>query len=845
MKIIRASLVGFKGLQKISEEGVFKISLDESHIIHSFSGENGTGKSTLVSILNPFIMPNGFREKDISKFINFPGEKKIIFYVGGIKYKSKISYKQKGQTEAKLYSMSSSEWVLVDGFASGKATVYTDLLEGILGVSQKTVSTINFIGQNTNGLITASPKDRRELIYPLMHNMYEYDEIINDYSSLEADVKLSLASLDGQLSGLALDKMEVGFLDAYRSDTDAIKKTIVTSEERLSEISSNGKKLRVKVNEITRLKAIAEEKMAGSDKIKAGDHFDGFPNALHTSFRKSDLSESEKEYNAIVALNDKTKVIINNFRMEISVFESKVSEGTSQNKAFIDEFGSEKLNLSKDTNSSTQLHKNTLVELERKLELLKKDVESISAVRSYRNDIRDIQQKIDSISSTDAPSIKELTASRSKIMEILSIRNSDYLPISSIYNKLISNEDLVKLKDTIDNDFYSLFGKSFLSDKSERRVEILEVEGDLLDVDNDISTLTKNIATIESLRSNIVNIEKKIIGVDVSDNDALTNIKPLQDSIASTKDLLEKSIELDRVKSISDIFFNNTDLISKSNNNIKKINGQINTTTLADTRLVIEKIDRIKLEIPLMDANIIREEYRKLLSEIHEITSSKDYSSFDVINSEMINIESSYTENNNSLKALNKSLNESIQKDDRYQNINSRVKKIKLAEDEVSENNTKLKTYNKMKIYGKNIKETILSRFMIQITDLANEYLASDDLSSIKMTLSIQQNGKNFNIFAHQDGFEKQEINTLSGAESSTVNRALATSIAFSSNTSLYNLYSFDETDGALSDSNKQSFIENLKNISMNDMVDQLFIISQDQKVSEYLGSNKITLERT
>ena len=131
---------------------------------------------------------------------------------------------------------------------------------------------------------------------------------------------------------------------------------------------------------------------------------------------------------------------------------------------------------------------------------------------------------------------------------------------------------------------------------------------------------------------------------------------------------------------------------------------------------------------------------------------------------------------------------------------------------------------------------------MIGITELANEYLATDDYSSISMSLSISQKGQNFEILAHQKDFDGQDIKTLSGAEKSTVNRALATAMAFSNKSSTYGLYSFDETDSALSDTNKKAFSKNIVDISNNEFVDQLFIISHDKEVVDLVGANLINI---
>jgi DNA repair exonuclease SbcCD ATPase subunit len=131
---------------------------------------------------------------------------------------------------------------------------------------------------------------------------------------------------------------------------------------------------------------------------------------------------------------------------------------------------------------------------------------------------------------------------------------------------------------------------------------------------------------------------------------------------------------------------------------------------------------------------------------------------------------------------------------------------------------------------------------MVNITNLANQYLAMDESSSIRINLSIEQKGQNFNINAKQDGFEIQEVSTLSGAEKSTVNRALATAIAFSKVKSKYGNYSFDEADSALSQSNKLAFAKNIKDIADHDMVEQLFIISHDNGITDYLDANKLVM---
>jgi len=140
-------------------------------------------------------------------------------------------------------------------------------------------------------------------------------------------------------------------------------------------------------------------------------------------------------------------------------------------------------------------------------------------------------------------------------------------------------------------------------------------------------------------------------------------------------------------------------------------------------------------------------------------------------------------------------------------------------------------TFNKLKNYSGRIKTALVSNFFANISDTVNELIKNDTGSLKDLKINIEQPQANkFNIIASNGVNEVKDISLLSGAEQSIVARGISLALAKKYN---FGILWLDETDSALSISNKNSFIQTLDTAKGVINIEQFFLVSHNDNLKK------------
>ena len=831
MKISNITYQNFKGLRKISDNGFFYLHLSEDYVIHVLNGENGVGKSTILSTSNPFIFPNGYSSKSTEGFVDYPAKKVVEFSVNQSQYKSVIEYVKKGVTKAKIFSLIDNEWVIAEGFQSGKGKTYEDELSLILGVSQKEISMVNYIGQNTNAIIEANPKDRSALIEPLISGIENHGLIFDHYKDQEVSQKDIISLNQGELN--AVNKQIESFIgvDFDKCSDQALfmqKSRVKGIDENITSVISKGKALRVKLEKT--LKSEAEFKLLSMqiDAITKSDDLADFPQPIENNGSPRLIKDIEKEIlsgetaNQVVDKKEKSiRDDINRSLVKKNTFSSFVISINDKRNAL--GVGADIVAELDQVNSKIEKLEKTVKEWEKNELLCQQNTAIDKNIINLENLFKDTKHNEEK-TNLKIVEVRELirlnTGGRNDVEEFITT-------IIDFFN--LNTDDNFGFEDKLKSESIRIFGID-LTISSEVRDEFLE-------------NLNLTLSELEKNNQNLLfnaNNRLKISHERSSKNKTL--ILTSDNESSKLNNLRDRKSQLLDIISVKDKYVSNSRYLLEVDELLVGLNNKIENLKKIDITDLYKEKDFCRNFAKIESVNLSRLEYLKLKDSLGDFTKlSEDSKS---LSASLQAVEQEFQTLNDKKTKLEEDLSVMKINNGKLLDLSNLEKIKKNLKETLDESKVTLKVFNSMKLYCKNIKETLVSQFMIEITNSANSFLANDDYSSIEMSLSIEQKGQRFLIFASQPGSDKQEINTLSGAEMSTVNRALATAISFHNKDSNYGLYCYDEADGSLSQSNKRSFIDNIKHISENDMVEQLLIISHDNEVVSQLKSNIISLSR-
>ena len=189
MKITYVKLVNVAGFMVGSGRNIIEIKFDKSiNRIVAIQGENGVGKSLLLSSLSPFAGVCNIDDRSSLNYIieKKEGYKEIHYDLNGDIYIIKHYFKPtKDSHSVKSYISKNGEELNVNG----NVTSFISLVELHLGITQETMRLVR-IGSNVNSFVKLTPARRKEYIARRIQELYVYMKI---YKDINDDIKLTKA----------------------------------------------------------------------------------------------------------------------------------------------------------------------------------------------------------------------------------------------------------------------------------------------------------------------------------------------------------------------------------------------------------------------------------------------------------------------------------------------------------------------------------------------------------------------------------------------------------------------------------------------------------------------------
>lgn len=827
MKVIKASFWNYKGLRKNGRNGGFSVKLDAGNNIFAIVGENGSGKTTLIENLNPFVLPNNYSGKKL-EFVDLPGGKEIEWVLGENHYLSKIEFSEQGWTKAKLFLVGAEgKKEIVPGFESGKATTYTSLIENMLVSTHKNISRVNFVGQGTSALINAKPGERKEMIGNMVDDTSIHEQVFADYKEKAESKKEDILSSKGAVDGLIVQVKSIGkdglveqvVVDGLENEVAGSRKNIGLLDDAIK--SANDSK-EVIVKDLAK----ADESNKKMLEIKADDKYDNFPNKIELI---GDGSEDVLKRKKIILENnnksEKKKLLLDE---QINKAKGSIEAAKAVNVQIKDEWNFDLLGKQENVGvagveeKQKQLEKDK-IDAEDKQKKFYINNEKKKSLEDAKLSLSGLTGNIDTIKS-------EIIEGHKSLFKLDKTLSEEVEVFIGAVVEHFGSEHLRSIEGIAETSFGVMGIASSEEEKNKTKTEINKNIGEF-------ELLVKGLESDVSVKERMKSIESNIVDGLENQEDELMSLANKQKELFAE---MEEEKRVIKVLAMKDKYSANEKFVESEMLVIDGLVKELEGISLVD----VTDIDK-ELELGYEnDKKLVANKYRQRYVELDELSERKAdlEAQLDKLNTDLKEHMADKVVNGGSLKLIEQQWSDAVIGNNKRVQLESLQNQLDRAEDNLKELKVEEKTYNEIKLYAKNIKETIISSFMVNITNLANQYLASDSHSSIKMTLSIEQKGGNFNIRAKQENMDFQEVNTLSGAESATVNRALGMAIAFSDKHSKYGLYAFDEADSALSETNKKAFIENIMDISQNEKVDQLLLISQDSEVVDEIGATKIEM---
>jgi DNA repair exonuclease SbcCD ATPase subunit len=856
MKITKVIFENYKGLRKISDENnVFKIEFDAENL-NIISGQNGLGKSTILSNSHPFIEDLSDTTASTTSYITSPGSKKCYFEISEIKYMTKVEFtnnNESPQTKAALYKLNETtgEYSIQPGYESKKATTFKDKMSNWLGDIRQ-ISKTTFMGQAANGILDSKPKQRMNLIASLAPNTDIYNSKIVHYGEIEKKTKILYTDISERLS-----KLEDKIVAEEAKNPKKIPPPSFEELETIREDIVKQKNLFEKAFDLKSKRAILESSISTLEsrqkEIETKDV------AKSQNIKSTSLREFPKENELKPVLSKEEKA---NFNKKITDLKALVSE-------------SEYLTKQK-------------VELEERVKQIKKEDKEVDFPKMLPMPKLKTKEEVLEITNAGKEKkahLEKLVALRNKIAEfkklegtvkeVCFVENIEYkeaLEKKDLNAKIISSwdEGLSALQTNLKKAlvaiaaFYKLFSVLIAKDAEKAGADFQKFKDEI----NSIQISDSEYTRAEYEKAKNANLILKTNALKYKETDLSSKEmshkleyyemkrESMEGSIKSNPDIeneigkLESELELLREE------LNEAD-IKKDCQIIESINVQRGIYSKSEKRLVLieEKLAFYK------KAEVLRElsEIEGKADDTEEVRYNYEITSMNELRDSYVKNEVLLAEKGERLKAeFSKKVSDPEIHRERLEGLESKLKemehykglndlmiplkeefeKTELRKEELS---VEKKISNKLKLYSGNAKNAIISKFMAELTDTANELISSSENSTIDLLLSIESNGQRFDIMAHQPGLDSQDVSTLSGAEKSVVVRAISIALAKSSS-DLYDIICMDEADSALSSSNKVAFTDSVEKIM--ETFPQVLLITHSAQIISELDGNVIELKR-
>ena len=455
-------------------------------------------------------------------------------------------------------------------------------------------------------------------------------------------------------------------------------------------------------------------------------------------------------------------------------------------------------------------------QIEKDIISLKKEIDelNIEETKKILEEVKEIEFNI----SIKEKELKEINNNK-ELKELEDIETEIKLRIKIEENENILNKTKQKIQfSRIEGTNEELKKKLFIEDLKQAGINKYIKE------QNEIKNIEDEITKKEKQKNNKEQIEKfkKSIKTSILDlnNNKLNNLLKL---IILNENEIEYKISLGKYEYLKKEPLVELEELNKKLENLHDIEKEVN-------QLIVQKNN---LEKEILEISAIEKKYEKNNKDLNELNFDKE---------EKENINKEFSELEKEQENLNKENQFLINQQEHFERELKRYnvlleEKIKIEED--------IYSFNKLKNYSNRIKTAQVTNFFSNITDTVNLLIQNESGSLKDLKVKIEQaTATKFNIIASNGKNEVNDISLLSGAEQSIVARGISLALAQKYN---FGIIWLDETDSALSTTNKDSFLKTLDRAKQIIKIEQIFLVSHNdnlkKEVDKVINLNKLKKE--
>lgn len=789
-------------------------------------GGNGTGKTTILSLLHPFAYNGNIdnRERDLI-MKDKDGYKTISILYNDLVYKIEHHYKRSNDGSITLKSFIQKEDEELN--PNGNVTSFKTLIYNIFNIDESYLKLIR-LGSNVTNIINMSSSDRKEFMAKRLEELNTYGQL---YKKVSDDVRLiknlikinsnninSLNISDISLYKNNIEKME-DLLSNKEKLLEANNKSIIEIETKMNIIAPDGlekfkidytnmnteynslinrrDKLKTKIDKVNTKKKLTTLMDEYSKELKK---YNDFSNGINELYNKRDSLKAIIE-------SSQSSSYINNIEKRKNILEE-------DNRKHIDRYGKDdpKLdtNKMKEALSRLQAMENSFYGIyEYDKTLISKILKESNGKFSYYSGI--LKNKLSKhYNRPNIGKLRKLINDNKKYMYVMIEPNCGYPECSyrSFYKDMQEiNED----NDNISNNTINI-------ETLEKEIEIcdtlLSLERYIKNNEMIFKYIPANICTVNNIFSNITKGIKLYNERDITDFILLSEewgiyhnnkkiIKELEEELKTLKKndkLSSYTIELSNTE--TSILNRERDMIKyKESLDIKEIevNGRIKIEE------DIKEYDKIIMDISILEEKINNINKDMVLLKEYYISYKDIKDLYDNLNSEVIELRDSINLMNNNLVIYYKLMAESDK-------LTRDLEDFSIIMNTISPK--------------KGMPLEFINYYLDSIKYTANECLRVIYGDRLYIE-SMYADEKDFDIIYVKDGLIAGDVRSASQGESSFINIAL--SFAFlQQDVRDYNIILLDELDGVLDIDNKHRFLDILYNRLYHMNCQQCFLISHN-----------------
>ena len=875
MKIKKLKLKNFIGIY--AGMGLKEVEIDFSKSKNNMImllGNNASGKTTIMSNLNPYRETNDQRKTIVLE--DEKGLKEIDYIKGNDLYEIKHHY-GKNSSQNKSFIKKNGEELN----ENGGIKLFNEIVDKELGVS-KEYFTVGRLGDNVSNFIDYTTGDRKSYINKFVPNIDRYLEAYK-----VANEKLKIITKD--LKSLRFDLDKYKEFDEIKKEKENLETLIDQLQNELDEANKD------KTTHETKMNSIMEDKYKEIHPTEYKNQLINEINELNQELEKErKLKEDNENLNkyTIESANekkDKIDTILNNTNNELT----SVEKDKENNQDKLDDLISRKSKIESRMNAiKFNEDYDASDEIDSILEGYKEDLESIKddldisrgsfvsefglqikdnikedSLRLYVNDliskvdnfkefINDNEFKYDSIRGDFESEIKDNN-------EKISMNQNEFNEINTKLNQIKGKSDLLKILDQKDHEHYNecVFVPLVADFKDNEFDSISELENkgnqlykDNQELEKDNKLLSNHIDLLRKFNDILTSRNSLIeyIGFEIIDIDSIeeifTNGNTFSSELNSLNSLIEKTNEIRTNETNRDKL---TIELERKENALKEdySNKKILDQYKEDKEDLIKQIEEIKnksneiseslnylnsrKEKAITNLNIINE-FINLTERSEEIKLKiKDKNDIvDDIDKDLSKLSNLYELNqkaDNKIQSIKDNLtmkkNDLESTKEKYFAVNSIITKIDEIESVLWKYNMVVDSLNPKK---DSIPLIFITNYLKDIAVSTNELLSVAYNNSFKIDFDLTDKDFFINVYKG-NGTELKDIKEASQGETALTNISLSLSL-LNKVSQDYNILYLDEMDSTLDSNNRRRFVDVIDRQIELMGLEQVFLISHNDE---------------